>query len=159
MDPETEREALARLDDDGRPDVWLQRASGWLAIMTPTGRVNPKSRTLHRSGLYALRVRGAIHHTEAAQAADLRPGRPVDLVREPANPYDANAIALHAPGAADPFGYVNKQNAARIAPRMDAGTQFAAVVLTGEGPGVLTGAATYVLIADVELMARLKQKR
>jgi len=54
------------------------------------------------------------------------------LVREPKNPYDQNAIAVHAEdgrGNAILVGYVNRADAARLAPAIDrlnaAGTQVA----------------------------------
>lgn len=48
-------------------------------------------------------------------------GDPVELVREPANPYDKNAIAVFAKGGQ--LGYLRRDDAAEYAPRLDGGTR------------------------------------
>lgn len=54
----------------------------------------------------------------------------VVLVREPDNPYDSQAIAVHVPalGERGMVGHIPKVMAARIAPEMDAGVPWAAYV-------------------------------
>lgn len=63
----------------------------------------------------------------------LVPGVPLELVREPANPYDANAVAVFY-GRLQ-LGYVRKPIAARIAPNIDAGQRYRAEIkhITGGG--------------------------
>lgn len=50
---------------------------------------------------------------------DLAEGTPVDLVREPDNRHDPNAIAVRVNGVM--CGHVTKHHAATLAPDMDAG--------------------------------------
>ena len=71
---------------------------------------------------------GAGRHHAAALASDAAaPGRPLELRRDPANEHDANAIAVHAGG--EQLGFVPRELAAEIAPELDAGRPWAAVVL------------------------------
>lgn len=54
----------------------------------------------------------------------------VVLVRNPANPYDANAVEVHVPalGEMAMIGHVSAENAARLAPLMDQGITFRAEI-------------------------------
>lgn len=63
--------------------------------------------------------------------AGLRAGAPLELRREPGNAHDPNAIAVHYGNLQ--LGYFNRRIAAHIAPLLDAGTRYRAVVasLTG----------------------------
>ena len=65
--------------------------------------------------------------------AGLRAGAPLELVRQPDNPHDPNAIAVNYGNLH--LGFFNRRLAARIAPVIDAGTRYGARVasLTG-GP-------------------------
>jgi hypothetical protein len=73
-------------------------------------------------------VAGAGRHHAAALASEAAaPGRPLELRRDPGNPHDPNAIAVHAGG--DQLGFVPRELAAEIAPELDAGRAWAAVVL------------------------------
>lgn len=58
----------------------------------------------------------------------------LDLIREPANPHDQNAVGVRY-GALH-LGYIKREIARRIAPNMDAGERYSAEVgsLTGGGP-------------------------
>lgn len=66
------------------------------------------------------------------QAEAIDSGEPltVVLVRNPQNPHDANAVEVHVPALADMamIGHVDRDNAARLAPRMDGGDRFLAHV-------------------------------
>ena len=66
-------------------------------------------------------------------------GVALDLVREPANPHDANAIGVRY-GALH-LGYLRREIARRIAPNVDAGDRYSAEVgsLTGGGPDKHSG--------------------
>lgn len=48
------------------------------------------------------------------------------LVRNPQNPYDANAIEVHVPALGDMamIGHLSREIAARLAPRLDAGDRY-----------------------------------
>jgi hypothetical protein len=56
---------------------------------------------------------------------------PARLLRNPANEYDENAIEVHVPilgRHGTMIGHVDRHLAARLAPRMDSGMEFNAVV-------------------------------
>uniref|UniRef100_E6PHL2 DNA 3'-5' helicase n=1 Tax=mine drainage metagenome TaxID=410659 RepID=E6PHL2_9ZZZZ len=63
----------------------------------------------------------------------LREGAELELHREPENPYDANAIAVRF--GALPLGFLRREIAARIAPKIDNGVRYRAHIsaLTGGG--------------------------
>jgi single-stranded-DNA-specific exonuclease len=65
--------------------------------------------------------------------AGLQPGAELDLVRQPQNAFDPNAVAVHF-GRLQ-IGFVKKAIAARIAPNMDAGERYRAEIkhITGGG--------------------------
>jgi single-stranded-DNA-specific exonuclease len=65
--------------------------------------------------------------------AGLRPDAQLELVRQPGNEYDANAIAVHFGNLQ--LGYIRREIAAHIAPAMDGGASYVARVasLTGGG--------------------------
>jgi hypothetical protein len=110
-------------DDGGQ--VWL---SGYQLIDPATGAwLGRDAPQLAELGLHVSGVAGARHHAEALAAAALAPGAALELVREPGNPHDANAIAVHAGGAH--VGFVPRELAAEIAPALDAGERWSAVVL------------------------------
>lgn len=148
LSPEREAEVF-ELDASGLPTGSLMRRSDRLVIVPdglPAEMVNPRSTRLYRLGIYSFAVRGTGHHTRAARAGDFRPGEPVRLVREPGNEHDSNAIAVYAQGASEPAGYVNRQNAGRLAKRLDAGEDMTAIVTRGDGPGH-SDSAIVVLVA------------
>jgi hypothetical protein len=68
------------------------------------------------------------YHAEALASDDAEPGRPLELRRDPGNPHDANAIAVHGRGG-EQLGWVPRETAAELAPEVDAGRPWAAVVL------------------------------
>ena len=78
-----------------------------------------------------LRVAGVAgagrHHAEALQSDNAGPGSPLALRRDPDNPHDANAIAVFA--GDEQVGWVARELAAELAPQIDAGTAWSAVVL------------------------------
>lgn len=153
---EQEADYLAR-DESGLPTLRLVEAGDRLAIWSPYnggGLLNPKGPGLRHFGLIGSGARGSAYHASAFRSADLRPGRPVQLRREPDNEHDKNAVALYAPGARAPFGYVQRGRAPSLARRMDAGEDMAAVCLRGPGPRS-DGGAAFVLIgsaADIAAM-------
>jgi HIRAN domain len=80
-------------------------------------------------GLRVAGVAGASrHHAEALESEAAAPGDPIDLRRDPDNQHDPNAIAVHARGG-DQLGWVPREIAAEIAPELDAGKAWSAVVL------------------------------
>lgn len=82
---------------------------------------------------------GGQHHSysEAINSTVLQTGDEVELVREPSNPYDENAIEVYCFNERDPetrirflkLGYIAKNFARDLAPLMDKGTKFRATCL------------------------------
>jgi len=72
--------------------------------------------------------------------ARLEPGAVLRVVRQPDNPFDANAIALLDP-TGEQVGFFNRRLAAVLAPVIDAGTAFEVTVtdLTGGGEDASRG--------------------
>jgi hypothetical protein len=57
------------------------------------------------------------------------PGRPLELRRDPGNPHDPNAIAVHPAGGGEQVGWVPRERAAELAAELDAGRPWSALVL------------------------------
>ncbi len=104
----------------------------WIAGYTP---VDDEGRYLGRDapeltarGLRVCGVAGAaLHHADALASDAAAPGAPLDLRRDPGNPHDPNAIAVLAGDAQ--VGWVPREVAAELAPELDAGKPWSAVVL------------------------------
>jgi HIRAN domain len=110
-------------DDGGQ--VWL---SGYQLVDPQTGSFLARDAPqLAERGLHVSGVAGARHHAEALAGAALAPGDRLELRREPDNPHDANAIAVHGGGAH--LGFVPRELAAELAPELDAGRPWSAIVL------------------------------
>ncbi|HEX2413002.1 MAG TPA: HIRAN domain-containing protein [Solirubrobacteraceae bacterium] len=104
----------------------------WIAGYTPVdveGRYLPRDApTLVARGLLVCGVAGAAqHHADTLGSEAAAPGSPLGLRRDPANPHDANAIAVLAGG--EQIGWVPRELAAEIAPELDAGEPWSAIVL------------------------------
>jgi hypothetical protein len=81
-------------------------------------------------GLRVTGVAGARqHHAEAVESEDVGPGRALELRRDPANEHDPNAIAVYPGGGGEQVGWVPREIAVDLAPDLDAGRPWAAVVL------------------------------
>lgn len=111
----------------------------WVVGYTPvdpdTGRYLARDAPeLAGRGLIVTGIAGAARfHDDVLQSADLRPGVPLALRREPGNEHDRHAIAvLTARG--DQIGWVPREVAAEIAPALDAGRPWAAMVLRERRP-------------------------
>lgn len=134
----------------------LTHTRGQLVLTIPEGSVNPRSRSLHQHGIYVFRPRGVSYYPRQVKAAALSPGTPVRLVREPNSEHDPNAIAVHPSTGRGPVGYVNKQNAARLARRLDAGEDLVAITLSGSPRGVDAQPLT-VLVTNPETLKHLRR--
>jgi HIRAN domain len=106
--------------------VWL---AGYQLVDPESGRYLPRDDPeLAARGLRVAGVAGASrHHAQALASEAVAPGRPLRLRRNPENPHDPNAIAVHADG--EQLGWVPRELAAELAPRLDAGEHWSAVVL------------------------------
>ena len=112
-------------DDGGQ--VWL---AGYQVVEAESGRyLGREAPELAARGIRVAGVAGAgLHHADALVAENVGPGRPLALRRDPDNPHDPGAIAVDAPGGAQ-VGWVPREIAAELAPALDAGEPWAAVVL------------------------------
>ncbi len=121
---DVEREERYWYPDDGGI-VWL---AGFQPV-SPDGRfLGRDAPELAAAGLRIAGVAGAArHHGDALASEAAEPGRPLELRRDPANPHDPNAIAVFA--GADQVGWVPRAVAEEIAPAIDAGEPYSAVVL------------------------------
>jgi HIRAN domain-containing protein len=111
-------------DDGGQ--VWL---AGYQVIDPESGdfiaRDDPQ---LAERGLRVAGAAGAgRHHADALNTDAAAPGRQLVLRRDPDNPHDPNAIAVDAGG--EQVGWVPRELAAELAPELDAGRPWSAVVL------------------------------
>ncbi len=84
---------------------------------------------LTERGLIVAGVAGAARfHDDVLQSDEVSPGAALSLRRDPANEHDPNAIAVLTAGGAQ-LGWVPREFAAEIAPGLDAGERWSAVVL------------------------------
>jgi hypothetical protein len=81
-------------------------------------------------GLRVCGVAGAAaHHADVLASGAVAPGAALELRRDVGNPHDPNAIAVDAAGGAGQAGWVPREVAAEVAPSLDAGTPWSAIVL------------------------------
>jgi hypothetical protein len=117
--------------DDGGV-VWL---AGYHLVDAASGRfLGRDAPELAARGLRVCGVAGAgRHHAEALGSEGATPGRPLSLRRDPENPHDPSAIAVDVPGG-EQAGWVPREIAAELAPELDAGRPWSAVVLREQRP-------------------------
>src|SRR5687768_2242170 len=123
---EVEREERYWYPDDGGI-VWL---AGFQPV-APDGRfLGREAPELAAAGLRIAGVAGAArHHAEALGSDAAEPGLPLELRRDPGNEHDPNAIAVHLLPAHEQVGWVPRSVAEEIAPAIDAGEPYSAIVL------------------------------
>jgi hypothetical protein len=81
------------------------------------------------AGLLVAGAAGAArHHDAALQSEAAAPGRELVLRRDAANPHDPNAIAVDT-ATGEQLGWVPRELAVELAPQLDAGRAWSAVVL------------------------------
>ena len=118
-------------DDGGQ--VWL---AGYQVVDPGSGGYLARDApALTERGLRVAAVAGAArHHADALGSDALAPGQPLVLRRDRDNPHDANAIAVFPAGGGEQAGWVPRELAAEIAPDLDAGRPWSAVVLREQRP-------------------------
>jgi len=129
----TERQAeLLVPRADGLPPLHLVRHAGalWLAEDTTGKLINVDNRYLRRLGIFGVKVRGTRYYTGRARLG------PAALVREPDNPHDPNAVAIHVGG--EMLGHYNKGMARSLAKRLDAGEPLQAAVISTDPAKVIS---------------------
>ena len=65
-----------------------------------------------------IRVAGTSYRLDALQDSGFAPGSPLVLRAEPENPHDPNAVGVWEAGAGAQAGYVPREQAADLAPRL-----------------------------------------
>jgi hypothetical protein len=111
-------------DDGGQ--VWV---AGYQPVDAGGRFVGRDAPEVAGRGLRMTAVAGAAqHHARALAGPAVAPGAPLELRRDAANPHDPNAIAVHLPGG-EQLGWVPREAAAELAPALDAGRPWSAVVL------------------------------
>jgi hypothetical protein len=119
---------------------WYPTEGGevWLAGYQPVGEdgrfLARDAPELGERGIVVAPVAGAArHHPEALAGDDVAPGAPLTLRRDPANEHDPNAIAVLGASGAQ-LGFVPREHAERVAPDLDAGRPWSALVLREQRP-------------------------
>jgi HIRAN domain-containing protein len=117
--------------DDGGV-VWV---AGYHVVDPASGRYLARDAPeLAARGLRVAGVAGAAHHHADALASDaVAPGRQLALRRDADNPHDPNAIAVHPVGG-EQVGWIPRAVAAELAPDLDAGRPWTAIVLREQRP-------------------------
>jgi HIRAN domain len=95
-----------------------------LAAPDIDGSLSPQTYSLICVGERFANADGDNRQVELARS---KPGERIDLVREPTNPYDINAVALVSCRGVQ-VGYLAREHAIWIAPMIDAGAIFSATV-------------------------------
>ena len=86
--------------------------------------------SLAARGLLVASVAGAARwHAEALASGAAAPGSGLVLVRDRENEHDEHAVAVHLALSAEQLGWVPRERAAALAPELDAGVPWSAVVL------------------------------
>ena len=113
--------------DDGG-EVWI---AGYQVVDPGSGRYLARDAPeLRELGLRVAGVAGAgAHHADALLSDVVAPGGSLELRREPDNPHDPNAIQVHPSDGGAQVGWVPRELAAELAPELDAGRPWSAVVL------------------------------
>jgi HIRAN domain len=113
--------------DDGSI-VWI---AGYQLVDRDSGRYLARDAPeLRERGLRVVGVAGAgRHHADGLASDAVAPGSPLELRRDRENEHDPNAIAVHPAGGGEQVGWVPRELAEEIAPELDAGRPWAALVL------------------------------
>ena len=134
--------------------VWL---AGYQLVEAGSGRYLARDAPeLARLGLRVAGVAGASrHHGDALASEAIAPGDPLELRRDAGNEHDPNAIAVHVRGGKQ-LGWVPRELAADIAPQIDAGRTWSALVLREQraSPRDPLSGLTMLLAPDAELQLR-----
>lgn len=120
--------------------------------------VSPTDRRLARASIFVSQLQGESYHKSACRSGDFSPGSCVRLVREPANKFDPNAVAVYALEGDRVAAYVNKQKARTLARLLDGGESLEAISIRGSGPRQACEQIA-VLVADPKVIGHLLSPR
>ena len=111
--------------DDGEEDIWWrghhlhdEKGIGW----------RQDDPALVRAGLVITKIAGYQHH-DGLPLDGAAPGRSLVIIAEPDNPYDPNAIGIWVADGKNQIGYLPRDVAAQVAPRIRKGEQLRAMCL------------------------------
>lgn len=94
---------------------------------------------LRRVKEFFTKIHGVSHGNRQKLLKQLRPGQPLQLIREPNNPHDHNAIMVCVTSGllrrSQQLGYLSADIAERYAPHLDAGGNMSATVSQVTGGG------------------------
>jgi hypothetical protein len=134
--------------------VWV---AGYQLVDRDTGRyLGRDDPAVLALGVRTASVAGAArHHAEVLQSDAVAPGRPLVLRRDAGNPHDPNAVAVETAGGAM-VGFVPRELAVEVAPELDAGRPWTAVVLRErrDSPREARTGITMLLAPDSEVSLR-----
>jgi len=102
------------------------------AVALRTGLPAPAMAAAPALQLFDFAIAGGFYHGLRRARGTLVPGALLTLLREPANPYDADAVAVHAADGLK-LGYVPRAANPPIARLLDAGTAVRAEVVRSLG--------------------------
>jgi hypothetical protein len=141
--------------DDGGV-VWI---AGYHVIDPGSGRY--LARDAPELAARDLRVAGVAgardYHADALASESAAPGSSLDLRRDPGNPHDPNAIAVHTPGG-EQVGWVPRELAAELAPDLDAGRLWSAVALREQRPSPRDPRSGLVMLLASGPALRLRER-
>jgi HIRAN domain len=109
-------------DDGGQ--VWL---AGYTPVDASGAYLGRDAPELSARGVRVAGVAGARFQAAALEGEAAAPGRPLELRRDPGNEHDPNAVMVLAGG--EQVGWVPRELAAEIAPQLDRGAPWSAIVL------------------------------
>ncbi len=89
--------------------------------------------SIGEAGDFYTKIVGVSFEGRQDKVTGLLPGAPLELVREPANTFDPNAVAVRYGALA--LGYIRREIARRIAPNIDSGERYKATVASITGGG------------------------
>jgi hypothetical protein len=141
-------------DDGGQ--VWV---AGYQLVDPESGRYLARDAPeLAALGVRVAGVAGAgRHHADAIASSDaVAPGSRLELRRDPDNEHDPNAIAVLAAG--EQVGWVPRELAAELAPELDEGRPWSALVLREQrrSPRDPRTGATMLLAAAPAIALRIR---
>lgn len=128
--PDEEAKLLLAPTLDGKIPLRLVNHEGnlWLQETTTGLLVNVDQRRLPSLGIWAVKVRGTDYYKSGIKKAQLRVGMRVQLLHEPENQYDPNAIAILA--NEQKIGYYNKGKASRLVKVLSTGQELDSMLIS-----------------------------
>lgn len=115
------------------PAVFSRREVNRALLATAFGVLSGRSELMKvavalPTPLFDFAIAGGFYHGLQAAQATLRPGMALDLRREPDNPHDADAVAVHLPNGLM-LGYVPRVANTPVARLMDGGRPVRAEIV------------------------------